>query len=201
MLTYGVINKIKDEIMNDYKENYGKYNIYLTAYQKYSCFKKYSKGGASFPFGMYFVSEISEKIHKSKAGQFVQQKSKYDFEYDLSDDDRIKIITKKNHDRTFVAAHDDLIKLYKYEMKPNHNSIFPLIEIGYKFKSGKNDIFVHANSFSGSGDFFFDIEILTEENGAMKGGVYHLMSNDYSLIYGEDTPDLICDDYDEVVFQ
>lgn len=200
MLTYGTINKIKEKIIIDYKENFGSYDIYKTAFQKESYLKKYSKGGEAFPFGMYFENEVSEKAYNSSAGQYVDQNSKYDFEYDLSFDNQIKIITKKKREKSFVVTYNDIIKIFQYEIKPNYSKTYPLIGIGYKFEIDKMDIFVYANSFSGSNDFFFDIEVLTKENGVLKGWVYHLMSNDYSLIYGEDTPNLIYDEYDELIF-
>ena len=200
MLTYGTINKIKEKIIIDYKENFGSYDIYKTAFQKESYLKKYSKGGEAFPFGMYFENEASEKAYNSSAGQYVDQNSKYDFEYDLSFDNQIKIITKKKREKSFVVTYNDIIKIFQYEIKPNYSKTYPLIGIGYKFKIDKMDIFVYANSFSTSNDFFFDIEVLTKENGVLKGWVYHLMSNDYSLIYGEDTPNLIYDEYDELIF-
>ena len=199
MLTYGTINKIKEKIIIDYKEKFGSYDIYKTAFQKESYLKKYSKGGEAFPFGMYFVNEASEKAYNSSAGQYVDQNSKYDFEYDLSSDNQIKIITKKKREKSFVVTYNDIIKIFQYEIKPNYNKTYPLIGIGYKFKIDKMDIFVYANSFSTSNDFFFDIEVLTKENGVLKGWVYHLMSNDYSLIYGEDTPNLIYDDYEGLI--
>lgn len=200
MLTYGTINKIKEKIIIDYKENFGSYDIYKTAFQKESYLKKYSKGGEAFPFGMYFENKVSEKAYNSSAGQYVDQNSKYDFEYDLSFDNQIKIITKKKREKSFVVTYNDIIKIFQYEIKPNYSKTYPLIGIGYKFKIDKMDIFVYANSFSTSNDFFFDIEVLTKENGVLKGWVYHLMSNDYSLIYGEDTPNLIYDEYDELIF-
>lgn len=200
MLTYGTINKIKEKIIIDYKENFESYDIYKTAFQKESYLKKYSKGGEAFPFGMYFENEVSEKAYNSSAGQYVDQNSKYDFEYDLSFDNQIKIITKKKREKSFVVTYNDIIKIFQYEIKPNYSKTYPLIGIGYKFEIDKMDIFVYANSFSGSNDFFFDIEVLTKENGVLKGWVYHLMSNDYSLIYGEDTPNLIYDEYDELIF-
>ena len=200
MLTYGTINKIKEKIIIDYKENFGSYDIYKTAFQKESYLKKYSKGGEAFPFGMYFENEVSEKAYNSSAGQYVDHNSKYDFEYDLSFVNQIKIITKKKREKSFVVTYNDIIKIFQYEIKPNYSKTYPLIGIGYKFEIDKMDIFVYANSFSGSNDFFFDIEVLTKENGVLKGWVYHLMSNDYSLIYGEDTPNLIYDEYDELIF-
>ena len=200
MLTYGTINKIKEKIIIDCKENFESYDIYKTAFQKESYLKKYSKGGEAFPFGMYFENEVSEKAYNSSAGQYVDQNSKYDFEYDLSFDNQIKIITKKKREKSFVVTYNDIIKIFQYEIKPNYSKTYPLIGIGYKFEIDKMDIFVYANSFSTSNDFFFDIEVLTKENGVIKGWVYHLMSNYYSLIYGEDTPNLIYDDYDEVIF-
>lgn len=200
MLTYGTINKIKEKIIIDYKENFESYDIYKTAFQKESYLKKYSKGGEAFPFGMYFENEVSEKAYNSSAGQYVDQNSKYDFEYDLSFDNQIKIITKKKREKSFVVTYNDIIKIFQYEIKPNYSKTYPLIGIGYKFEIDKMDIFVYANSFSTSNDFFFDIEVLTKENGVLKGWVYHLMSNDYSLIYGEDTPNLIYDEYDELIF-
>lgn len=200
MLTYGTINKIKEKIIIDYKENFESYDIYKTAFQKESYLKKYSKGGEAFPFGMYFENEVSEKAYNSSAGQYVDQNSKYDFEYDLSFDNQIKIITKKKREKSFVVTYNDIIKIFQYEIKPNYSKTYPLIGIGYKFEIDKMDIFVYANSFSTSNDFFFDIEVLTKENGVLKGWVYHLMSNDYSLIYGEDMPNLIYDEYDELIF-
>lgn len=199
MLTYGTINKIKEKIIIDYKNNFGSYDIYKTAFQKESYLKKYSKGGEAFPFGMYFENEVSEKAYNSSAGQYVDQNSKYDFEYDLSFDNQIKIITKKKREKSFVVTYNDIIKIFQYEIKPNYSKTYPLIGIGYKFEIDKMDIFVYANSFSTSNDFFFDIEVLTKENGVIKGWVYHLMSNDYSLIYGEDTPNLIYDDYEGLI--
>lgn len=193
MLTYGEINKIKAKIINDYRINCGKYKIFWEYTQKEICSKKYSVGGKIYPYGMYFISKITEKEYDKPLGRFTDDPRKFDFEYCYSSDDVLKIITKKGKTRTFLEYNDNSICLFSYDLNSNERAPNYLTSIGYDYAEKGRRIFVHTCIWKIRG-FSLDIEELLTSGDTMTGYSYHLMSDDYRLIYGEDTPNEILDD-------
>ena len=194
MLTYGEINTIKEKVMDDYINNFAKYKMFWDDYKKDICYTKYSEGGDVFPFGIYFVNKITEREYNQKPGCLMDNSKKYDFEYCFSSDSKLKIITKRGKNRTFLINDLNAVALFKYDISMKENETKDLIGIGYNYINGDREIFVYANSFMGYRKFFFDIEELIFVDKSMIGYSYHLASDDYSLLYGEDTPNKICDD-------
>lgn len=193
MLTYGEINKIKAKIISDYRINCGKYKIFWDYTQKVICSKKYSAGGKIYPYGMYFISKITEKEYDRPIGHFTDDPKKSDFEYCYSSDGVLKIITKKGEKRTFLEYNGNSVSLFSYDINTNEGSPKFLTAIGYEYTEEGRRIFVDTSMW-GTRSFSLDIEELLTSGGTAVGYSYHLMSNDYSLIYGEDTPDKISDD-------
>lgn len=193
MLTYGEINRIKTNIINDYRKNCGNYKVFLEYYQKDICSKKYSAGGDIFPYGMYFISKIREKEYNEAPGHFTDNSKKNTFEYCYSSDGKLKIITRKNSKRTFLQYNGDSVSLFSYNINCSANSPKYLIAIGYDYAEKNRKIFV-GTSMNGCSNFSLDIEEQVIDGDSVTGYSYHLMSGDYQLIYGEDTPDEIFDD-------
>lgn len=168
MLTYGEINKIKSKVISDCRTNCGKYKIFWEYAQKEICSKKYSAGGNEYPYGMYFVSKITEKEYNEPLGHFTDDPKRYTFEYCYSGDGRLKIITKKGERRTFLEYNGGHVSLFSYDINNSERSPKFLTAIAYEKSEENRKIFVNTSIWRING-FSLDIEETVTRNGSTKG--------------------------------